>query len=58
MDYSIDLLRAERNKLNDELLNAKTGHRNDWNWDVIVRNERLLQDLNKAIELLCLGNGC
>ena len=52
MDYSIELLREERNRLDEELLIAKQ----NLNWEVIIRNERLLEDLNKAIELLFESN--
>lgn len=48
--YSLELLRTERDKLQDEFnvaINADPK-----NWDVICRNEILLEDLNKAIDLL------
>ena len=56
MDYAIELLRTERDKLRDELSIAKTGSEKEWNWEVIIRNERLLEVLNKAIDLLWLAN--
>jgi len=52
MDYSLELLRAERNKLSEELSKAQSGEEKDWNWEVIIRNERLLEDLNKSIDIL------
>ena len=52
MDYSIGLLEKEKYKLSEELSLAKDGNEKDWNWEVIIRNERLLIDLNKAIDLL------
>ena len=52
MDYSLELLRTERNKLSEELSKAQTGEQKDWNWEVIIRNERLLEDLNKSIDIL------
>ena len=56
MDYSIELLRTERDRLDEELSIAKSGQEKEWNWEVIIRNERLLVDLNKAIDLLCMAN--
>ena len=56
MDYAIELLRTERDKLQDELSIAKTGSEKEWKWEVIIRNERLLEVLNKAIDLLWLAN--
>ena len=56
MDYAIELLRTERDKLQEELSIAKTGSEKEWNWEVIIRNERLLEDLNKAIDLLWMAN--
>jgi len=52
MDYSLELLRTERNKLSEELSKAQSGEQKDWNWEVIIRNERLLEDLNKSIDIL------
>lgn len=52
MEYSIDLLIIERNKLLDELILAKNGEEKNWDWGIIIKNERLLEDLNKAIDLL------
>lgn len=51
-EYAIELIRVERDKLQEELSTAKTGSEKEWNWEVIVRNERLLISLNKAIDLL------
>lgn len=56
MDYAIELLRIERDKLQEELSIAKSGSEKEWNWEVIIRNESLLQSLNKAIDLLWLAN--
>jgi len=56
MDYSIELLIIERDKLYEELSIAKNGNEKDWKWEVIIRNERLLEDLNKAIDLLWMAN--
>jgi hypothetical protein len=54
MDYSIELLRTERDKLQEEF--DKAINQEPKNWDVICRNEKLLEDLNKAIDLLWLAN--
>jgi len=54
MEYSIRLLEVERNKLKSELLIALNQEPKDW--DVIIRNERLLEDLEKAIEMLYTVN--
>ncbi len=50
MNYPIELLTVERDRLQtqfDVALNQEPK-----NWDVIVVNERLLNELNKAIDLL------
>jgi len=52
MDYSINLLKTERDKLRQEYEIALDQKSKDW--DVIVRNERLLEDLTKAIDLLVM----
>jgi hypothetical protein len=52
MEYSIGLLEKEKYKLSEELSLAKDGDMKDWDWEVICRIERLLIDLNKAIDLL------
>lgn len=52
LDYSLTILRAERDKLQEEFLNAQKGDEKEWNWDVICKNERLLEDLNKAIDII------
>ena len=54
MDYSIELLRLERDKLQEEF--DKAINQEPKNWDAICRNEKLLEDLNKAIDLLWLAN--
>lgn len=54
MDYSIELLRLERDKLQEQF--DKAINQEPKNWDVICRNEKLLEDLNKAIDLLWLAN--
>lgn len=51
MEYSLDLLRIERNKFLDELNIALSKEEKDW--ALIIKNERLLEDLNRAIDLLC-----
>jgi hypothetical protein len=50
--YSLELLRTERDKLQDEFNVAI--NEDPKNWDVICRNEILLEDLNKSIDLLSL----
>lgn len=50
MEYSIELLCIERDKLREEF--DRELNQNPPNWDVVVRNERLLEDLNNAIDLL------
>jgi hypothetical protein len=52
MDYSINLLKTERDKLRQEYEIALDQKSKDW--DVIVRNERLLEDLTKTIDLLVM----
>ncbi len=54
MEYSLEILRRERNKLDDELQVVLNKEPKDF--DVIVTNERLLEDLNKAIDLLWMVN--
>jgi hypothetical protein len=50
MDYSLEILRAERDKLREDFEIAFNKEPKDW--DVICRNERLLEDLYLAIDLL------
>jgi hypothetical protein len=50
MDYSLEILRAERDKLREDFEIALNKEPKDW--DVICRNERLLEDLYLAIDLL------
>jgi hypothetical protein len=53
MDYSLEILRAERDKLREDFeIALNKEHKEPKDWDVICRNERLLEDLNLAIDLL------
>jgi hypothetical protein len=52
VEYVLDLLRKERDKLNNELIEAKIGNEESWNWSLIIKNERILQDVNKAIDII------
>ena len=54
MEYSIELLRTERDKLREQFNEAINKEVKDW--DVICRNERLIEDLNKAINLLFMAS--
>jgi hypothetical protein len=50
MKYSIELLRAERDKLKKEYDEAINKEIKDW--EVICRNEPLIQELSKSIDML------
>lgn len=52
MEYVLELLRAERDKLKEEFTIAINKEPKDW--DTIVINERLLEQLHKAIEIISL----
>jgi hypothetical protein len=52
MEHTLELLRIERDKLKEEFSIAINKEPKDW--DTIVRNERLLEELYKAIEILSL----
>jgi hypothetical protein len=52
MEHALELLRIERDKLKEEFSIAINKEPKDW--DTIVRNERLLEELYKAIEILSL----
>ncbi len=54
MEYSIELLRTERDKLREQFNEAINKDVKDW--DVICRNEPLIEDLNKAIDLLFMAS--
>ena len=53
MDYSIELLRVERDRLKEDFDKATSQEPKDW--DVICRNERLINELNRAIDLLWIN---
>jgi hypothetical protein len=50
MEYSLDLLYKEKERIQKEFDIAINKEPKDW--DVIVPSERLLQDLQKTIELI------
>ena len=52
MEHVLELLRAERDKLKEEFTIAISKEPKDW--DTIVISERLLEELNKAIEIISL----
>lgn len=52
MEYVLELLRTEKDKLKEEFTIAINKEPKDW--DTIVINERLLEELYKAIEILSL----
>lgn len=54
MEYALEILRRERDKLDAELQVALNEEPKDF--DVIIPNERLLEDLNKAIDLLWIAS--
>ena len=52
MEYSIELLRLKRDEC--QLLFNEALKKDPKDWDTICKYEPILEDLNKAIDVLCI----